>query len=91
MYKLALFIASVMTLSWFFAGWRQVQEAFNLPNCLLLSGGTLSTIFLLGVQGYWVYFEEKQKGTLKKRIALFETIHEALNARQASGRDCKKA
>lgn len=86
-----MFIASVMTLSWFFAGYRQVQEAGQLPDWLLLIAGTLSTVMLLGIQGYWVYFEEKQKGTLKKRIALFETIHEKLGARQVSGRDCKKA
>src|SRR5262250_1993085 len=56
--KLAVFAASVISLSWFFAGWRQIHEASTLASWSLLVGGTLATLLLLGVQGYWIYFEE---------------------------------
>ncbi len=90
--KLTAFVGSVFTLSLFFAGWRQIHEASNLANWFVLVGGTVLTILLLGLQGYWVYFEEKAKGTLRKQIKLFERIHLALAARSgvanlAEGRD----
>ncbi|MBX9572258.1 MAG: hypothetical protein K2X77_25410 [Candidatus Obscuribacterales bacterium] len=78
--KWSIFAASVVSLSWFFAGWRQVNQAGGFGDWALLLGGTASTICLLGVQGYWIYFEEKNKGRLTKRIALFESIHEKLEA-----------
>jgi hypothetical protein len=77
--KLAAFAASVVSLSWFFAGWRAINESTALSGWLLLAGGTLLTLFLIGLQGYWIYFEEKQKGTLKRRVELFEKIHVRLN------------
>jgi hypothetical protein len=77
--KLSAFAGSVVTLSWFFAGWRQVNEAQTLANWLLLLAGIVLTVLLLGLQGYWIYFEEKAKGTLRKRVELFERIYSALH------------
>jgi len=79
--KLAVFAASVVSLSWFFAGWRQIHEASTLASWSLLVGGTLATLLLLGVQGYWIYFEEKDKGTLRKRVEIFERIGTLLEGR----------
>lgn len=73
-FRLTAFVASVITLSWFFAGWRQIHETAVFADWLLLASGTVFTILLLGVQSYWIYFEEKDKGTLKKRIELFEKV-----------------
>ncbi len=81
--KWSIFAASVISLSWFFAGWRQVNETGGVSDWALLFGGTAATICLLGVQGYWIYFEEKNKGKLTKRIALFESIHEKLEAKRS--------
>lgn len=80
--KWSIFAASVISLSWFFAGWRQVNETGGVSDWALLFGGTAATMCLLGVQGYWIYFEEKNKGKLTKRIALFESIYEKLEAKR---------
>ncbi len=79
-FRLTAFVASVITLSWFFAGWRQIHETAQFSDWLLLASGTVFTLLLLGVQAYWIYFEEKGKGTLKKRIELFEKLHLRLGA-----------
>jgi hypothetical protein len=79
-YKLSAFIASVITLSWFFAGWRQVCESGTFMDWALLAAGTLSTIILLLLQGYWIYFDEKAKGSLKKHITFYEYIHAKLQS-----------
>lgn len=73
--KVMAFAASVAALSCFFAGWRQVHESSNFANWAVLLGGTAATLLLLTLQGYWIYFAEKEKGTLRKRIVLFEKIH----------------
>lgn len=84
-FRMTAFAASVITLSWFFAGWRQIQETGLFADWLLLACGTAFTVLLLGVQAYWIYFEEKDKGTLKKRIDLFEKMHLRLNKEIAGG------
>ncbi len=84
-FRLTAFVASVITLSWFFAGWRQIQETGQFSDWLLLLSGTVFTLLLLGVQAYWIYFEEKDKGTLKKRIELFEKMHLRLSRAQTGG------
>ena len=78
--KLAAFVASVITLSWFFAGWRQVNADASPVNWALLGGGVVLTVLLVGLQGYWIYFEEKARGRLRKRIRLFELINDRLLA-----------
>ncbi len=73
-YKLTNFVACVIALSWFFEGTRKIQESASVPHILILVAGTLFTLIFLGVHSFWIYVEEKSKGTLKKRIALFEKI-----------------
>ena len=79
--KWSVFIASVITLSWFFAGWRQVNESGQLSDWAVLIGGTLSTLLLLFVQGYWIYFEEKAKGRLTKHVDVYERIRARLESK----------
>jgi hypothetical protein len=73
--KAAAFIATVLTLSWFFEGCREVRTGWTVSHIAVLTLGTLTTVFMLGVQGYWIYIEEKVKGTLKRRVGLFERIY----------------
>lgn len=79
--KWSAFVASVVTLSWFFAGWRQVNESGQLTDWAVLFGGTLSTALLLFVQGYWIYCEEKERGRLTKRVVVYEKIKAHLDSR----------
>ena len=74
-HKLIVFAGAVLALSWFFEGCRKVQESFSVPHLAILLIGTLLTILFMGIYSYWIYLEEKLKGTLKKRIELFEKIH----------------
>lgn len=85
-HKAIVFLACVISLSWFFEGYRDVNKDASLVSFAILIGGTLSTLAFLGVWCYWIYFEEKSKGTLKKRIKLFESINSKL-----SEQGCRKA
>jgi hypothetical protein len=73
--KAAAFVMTVITLSWFFEGYRQVSAALTLEHCAVLAAGTALTLILLAVQGYWIYVEEKTKGTLKRRIGMYERFY----------------
>ena len=79
--RIAAFAASVYSLSLFFAGFRQVMQTGQGGDWALLAGGTALTLGLLGLQGYWIYFEEKAKGSLKKQVRLFECVHDRIQAR----------
>ncbi len=87
--KAVAFIATVITLSWFFEGYRQVSAAFTLEHCAILAAGTGLTLVLLAVQGYWIYVEEKTKGTLKRRIGIYERFYanSSWNRRSGSGEE----
>lgn len=80
--KVVAFCAAVVTLSWFFQGWREVNQAPSVASVALLIFGTSSTLLILGVMGYWTYFEEKSKGNLKKRVKVYEDIHSRLQNRK---------
>ena len=80
--KWGMYAASVVSLSWFFAGWRQVNQTGGLQDWCLLVGGTASTLMLISVQGYYICFEEKEKGRLTKRVELFEKIHQFIDSRK---------
>lgn len=81
-FRLIAFAASVVTLSWFFAGWRQIHEAGGVSDWVLLFAGIYLTALFLGLQAYWIYFEEKSKGTLKKRIEFFEKANSLIETRR---------
>lgn len=76
--KAVAFCLAVVSLSWFFQGWREVNQAPGIASVALLIFGTSLTLLILGVMGYWTYFEEKSKGTLKKKIKLYEDVHSNL-------------
>ncbi len=80
--KAVAFVAAVVSLSWFFQGWREVNQAPSLGSFALLVFGTALTMFILALMGYWTYFEEKSKGTLKKRIEIYEVIRCRLQNRK---------
>lgn len=80
--KTIAFICTVLTLSWFFEGWRQINAGFTFPHFAMFAWGTFSTLAMLSVQGYWIYVEEKTKGTLKQRIEIFERVYASMPQRQ---------
>jgi hypothetical protein len=73
--KTAAFIASVIFLSWSFAGYHAIRQAATGANFCIFFGAVFGTMLVLAVQGYWIYEEEKEKGTLKRKIALFDRIY----------------
>ena len=52
----------------------------------LLAAGTLSTVLLLVVQAYWVYFDEKTKGKLVRPTKSFEKLHAYIDAHYADNK-----
>lgn len=80
--KWSAFIASTVSLSWFFAGWRQVNASGQLGDWGLLFAGIAVTLLLVMVQGYWIYAEEKGKGRLTKRFGMYEKIYELSQSRK---------
>jgi cytochrome bd-type quinol oxidase subunit 1 len=86
--KASAFCASVITLSWFFEGWRKIHEALNPASIGILAAGTLCTLGLLAIQSFWIYAEEKQKGSLVREIPLFDLILEKLLAKRANAAAC---
>jgi hypothetical protein len=73
------FIASVFTLSIFFAGWREfAEQGHTVYGVFEMSCGIVLTGLLLMLQGYWIYFDEKKKGTLRRHIRWFEALHNAI-------------
>ncbi|CAN5622699.1 hypothetical protein BH10CYA1_BH10CYA1_42560 [soil metagenome] len=80
--KAVAFCAAVVSLSWFFQGWREVNQEPGIASVALLIFGTSLTLLILGTMGYWTYFEEKSKGTLRKKFKLYEDIHSRLQNRK---------
>jgi hypothetical protein len=76
-YRLLVFSGAVIALSWFFEGTRQIAESLSFASVGILVAGTVSTALFLGVYAYWIYLEEKSKGTLNKSIPLFDKIYES--------------
>lgn len=71
--KTCAFVGSVGTLSCIFA-------ALRTADLSLLAGGIAGTTLLLSLQAYWIYFEEKSRGRLRKRVELFEKIDALLGS-----------
>ena len=81
-FKAAAFWASVLTLSWFFEGWRKIHEGIGFYSVSILVLGIVCTAALVALQAFWIYIEEKQKGSLLRRIQLFEKLYDGLVQRQ---------
>ena len=79
--RLAAFVLTVITLSWFFEGWREIQREPGLISFAYLFFGTTFTLLLLAVQGFWIYIEEKSTGKLVRKVKLFDAIEAKLAAR----------
>jgi dolichyl-phosphate-mannose--protein O-mannosyl transferase len=77
-YKLLALGCSVIALSWFFEGYRQVSQSPSIAHCAVLVLGVMTTAFLLWLQAFWIYVEEKSKGTLNKEILHFDRLQKYL-------------
>jgi hypothetical protein len=80
-FKALALTLSVVSLSWFFEALRQLKTGVNFQHVALLIVAVAATLFLLWIQAFWIYLEEKSKGTLKKEVALFDRLENWLRAR----------
>ena len=80
--KIAVMALSILALSLFFEGWREVKTALTAGSFAILVSGILTTVFLLWIQAFWIYIEEKQKGTLKKKIIHFDKLQSYIEKRK---------
>ncbi|MBC8000636.1 MAG: hypothetical protein IAF58_21990 [Leptolyngbya sp.] len=85
--KIAAFTMTVITLSWFFEGWREVQREPGLVPIAYLFFGTTLTLGLLAVQGYWIYLEEKMSGKLIRKIKIYDKIEAKLQAASVNSKN----
>jgi len=81
-YKAILFCFSTVTLSWFFEGLRQCKESASPQGLAFLIGGTVLTLLLVGLQGFFIYCEERSKGLRTRKIALFDKWYLHLVSKQ---------
>ncbi len=90
--KFLAFIASVITLSWFFEGCRRFSQIPSLEHLFILLLGIFATAFLVWLQALWIYIEEKSKGTLQKRIVHFDRLQQYFERAAASKKegDCSR-
>jgi hypothetical protein len=80
--KLFLFCLSSFTLSLFFEGMRQCKESLTVGGGFILALGTLTTLALLLLQGFFMYCEERSKGNRTRKIALFDKWYLQLVSKQ---------
>jgi hypothetical protein len=76
--KALALVFSVLSLSWFFEGVRQIKTGVTFGHCVLLLSATVLTLALLWIQAFWIYLEEKSKGTLKKTVVHFDRLEQWL-------------
>jgi hypothetical protein len=73
--KLMLFTFSVVALSWFFEGSRQIQQTVNFSSVGYLVAGVVLTLALVLVQAFLIYAEERAKGTRTRNIPFFDKLY----------------
>ncbi|CAN5196736.1 hypothetical protein BH11CYA1_BH11CYA1_27620 [soil metagenome] len=78
-YKFFAFVFSVVALSWFFEGTRQIQAGLSVSAIVYVLAGSLVTVGLIGVQAFFIYAEEKSKDNRTRKIRLFDSIYERLS------------
>ncbi len=76
--KLAVFAMATVALSWVFEGFRQVNAAPTATGLALLFGGSTLTILFVGVYGFFMYAEERAKGSRLRNIPLFDRWYKTL-------------
>jgi len=74
--RIAVIILSVLALSWFFEGWREINKSITPVHVAVFISGTAVTAALLYLQGFWIYLEEKYKGTLRRKLEHFEKLEQ---------------
>ena len=79
--KWLVILLSILALSLVFEGWRQIKTGLTMEHLFVFLAGIASTALLLWIQAFWIYIEEKSKGTLKKKIVHFDRLHEYLGKR----------
>jgi hypothetical protein len=67
-------VLSIVSLSWVFEAFRQIKSGANAAHIVLLIVALMATAALLWIQAFWIYLEEKSKGTLKRNIPAFESM-----------------
>jgi hypothetical protein len=72
--KLAAFAAATLSLSLFFEGFRQVSHEPSIPHLALLLLGIVFTALMVWLQAFWIYIEEKSKGSLAKKVVHFDKL-----------------
>ncbi len=77
-YKFFAFVFSVVALSWFFEGTRQMQAGLSVSAIVYVLAGSLFTVALIGVQAFFIYAEEKSKDNRTRKIRLFDAVYERL-------------
>lgn len=82
--KALALVLSIISLSWFFEATRRLKESVSFENLVLLGVALIATVFLLMLQAFWIYLEEKSKGTLKRNITSFERIEQWLKTRDVA-------
>jgi hypothetical protein len=88
--KLAAFVAATLSLSLFFEGFRQVSREPSYPHFALLIAGTALTALLIWLQAFWIYIEEKSKGSLSKKVVHFDKLESVFLRRGGSLNGGKK-
>lgn len=84
--RCSAFALSVWTLSLFFAGWREINTVGGVVAVLTLASGVVLTGLLLFIQGYWIYFDEKNKGGLRREIKSYDGLHSFLDKHAGQNR-----
>ena len=72
--KLSMFIICVFTLSLFFEAVRKIQQDFNTLNMLGLVTVVILNGLVLFAQAFLIYYEEKMRGNLKKKVGVFDSL-----------------
>lgn len=80
--KIGMFIMSVLALSGFFEAFRQIQAHFGLYTIGFMVVAILFNIIMLFSQAWLIYYEEKVRGNLKKRVDVFERLINYLESKQ---------
>ena len=83
-YKFFAFVFSVVALSWFFEGTRQMQAGLSVSAIVYVLAGSLFTVALIGVQAFFIYAEEKSKDNRTRKIRLFDAVYERLTRSSCS-------
>lgn len=83
-YKFLAFVFSVIALSWFFEGTRQLQAGLSVSAIVYVLAGSLFTVALIGVQAFFIYAEEKSKDNRTRKIRLFDAVYERLTRASCS-------